>query len=138
MKIAIYIIRFLLALIFIWAGVEKLFLPYDPSVFRSNAAESDPLFFEFYDLLQNTGYLFFVGFFQLLCGSLLVFKRTYVLGSVMLVPLVLCLMATHIFFSKNTGYIMYDSMVVLMVFFLLSRHYEELIQFYLRKHKNLI
>ncbi|MDO5976342.1 hypothetical protein [Flavivirga jejuensis] len=40
MKIARYIIRFLLTSMFIWAGIEKLFLPYNPSVFRANTAEA--------------------------------------------------------------------------------------------------
>jgi len=111
MKALVYIIRFLLALLFIWAGVEKLFLPYDPSVFKANSLESDPMFFEFYDLLQKAGYLYFVGFFQLLCGLLLVFKRTYLLGSVMLVPLILCLLMTHIYFSKNNFYLIFDSVL---------------------------
>jgi len=133
MKIAVYIIRFLLALLFIWAGVEKLFLPYDPSVFRANSAGSDPLFFEFYDLLHKAGYLYFVGFFQLLCGLLLVFKRTYLLGSVMLVPLILCLVNTHIFFSKNVFYIAFDSLMLTLVLFLISRHYAGLRQFFLKK-----
>jgi uncharacterized membrane protein YphA (DoxX/SURF4 family) len=138
MKISVYIIRFLLALLFIWAGIEKLFLPYDPSVFRANAADSDPLFFEFYDLLQKAGYLYFVGFFQLLCGLLLVFKRTYLLGSVILVPIVLCLLNTHIFFSKNTFYTCFDSVVLVLVLFLISRNYTELKTIFLKKDEKWI
>ncbi|MEM9649877.1 MAG: DoxX family membrane protein [Bacteroidota bacterium] len=103
MKIGIYIIRFLLALTFIYAGVEKLFMPYDPSLFRADAQEAAEAFFTFYEFLQRSGYLHFVGFFQLLCGILLVFKRTYLLGSIMLVPLMLCLLMTHVFFSKYMG-----------------------------------
>jgi uncharacterized membrane protein YphA (DoxX/SURF4 family) len=126
MRIFSYIIRFLLALLFIWAGVEKLFLPYDPSVFRANSLESDPLFFEFYDLLQRAGYLYFVGFFQLLCGLLLVFKRTYLLGSIMLVPLILCLLMTHVFFSKNTFYLAFDSTMFCLNALLIIRNWREL------------
>ncbi|WP_438712338.1 MauE/DoxX family redox-associated membrane protein [Aquimarina muelleri] len=114
MKVTVYIIRFLLAFMFIYAGIEKLFLPYDPSVFKTNAVGSDPLFFEFYDFLQNSGYLYFVGFFQLLCGLLLVFKRTYVLAVIMLVPLILCLLMTHVYFSKNIFYILFDSGMFLL------------------------
>ncbi|NJO87789.1 MAG: DoxX family membrane protein [Chloroflexia bacterium] len=138
MKIAVYIIRFLLALLFFWAGVEKLFLPYDPSVFRANAADSNPLFFEFYDLLQRAGYLYFVGFFQLLCGVMLVFKRTYLLGSVMMVPLVLCLVMTHIFFSKNVFYIGFDSAILLFVVFLIGRNAQELNATFFKKQSTLI
>lgn len=115
MKIVVYIIRFLLALLFIWAGIEKLFLPYDPSVFRANTAEAAEEFFTFYELLQASGYLYFVGFFQLLCGLLLVFKRTYLLGSIMLVPLLLCLLMSHVFFSKYTQLLVFD-----LVFFALN------------------
>lgn len=111
MKIVAYIIRFLLALIFIYAGIEKLFLPYDPSVFRADAAEAAEEFFMFYEFLQVSGYLYFVGFFQLLCGLLLVFKRTYLLGSIMLIPLLLCLLMTHIFFSKYYMFITFDTIM---------------------------
>lgn len=105
---------------FIYAGIEKLFLPYDPSVFRTDAAHADPIFFTYYDLLQSSGYLYFVGFFQLLCGALLVFKRTYLLGSIMLVPLMLCLLMTHVFFSKYLPFIIFDSIMFLMNSVLLS------------------
>ncbi|MEM6893485.1 MAG: MauE/DoxX family redox-associated membrane protein [Bacteroidota bacterium] len=122
MVVISYIIRFLLAFMFVYAGIEKLFLPYDPSVFRTDAAQADPIFFTYYDLLQGSGYLFFVGFFQLLCGGLLIFKRTYLLGSIMLVPLVLCLLMTHIFFSKYHVFIIFDSVVFgLNLILLLSR-----------------
>ena len=138
MKIAIYIIRFLLAFLFIWSGTEKLFLPYDPSVFKANSLESDPSFFEFYDLLQGAGYLYFVGFFQLLCGLLLVFKRTYLLGSIMLVPLILCLLMSHVFFSKNPYYISFDSTMLVLMLFLISRNFTELKPVFLKQPNTLI
>ena len=119
MKIATYIIRFLLAILFIYAGIEKLFLPYDPTEFQTEIAGTDPLFFEFYDLLHRAGYLYFVGFFQFLCGALMVFKRTYLLGSIMFVPLILCLLMTHIFFSKNWLYIVFDSVTFCVNLFLI-------------------
>lgn len=122
MKIATYIIRFLLALLFIWAGIEKLFLPYDPTEFQTEVAGTDPLFFEFYDLLHRAGYLSFVGFFQLLCGALMIFKQTYLLGSIMFVPLILCLLMTHVFFSKNWLYIVFDSATFCVNLFLLLQH----------------
>jgi len=121
MKITVYIIRFVLALIFIWAGIKKLFLPYNPSVFRADVAEAEEAFFTFYELLQGAGYLYFVGFFQLLCGVLLIFKRTWLLSSIMLVPLMLCLLMTHVFFSKYNLFIAFDMLFFLMVLFLLSR-----------------
>lgn len=138
MKIATYIIRFLLAVMFIWAGIEKLFLPYNPTIFRENAVGSDPLFFEFYDLLQNNGYLYFVGFFQLLCGILLVFKRTYILAAIMLVPLILCLLMTHVYFSKNTFYILFDSSMFLLNAVLIGHNFKTIQQTILKPQQGWI
>ena len=138
MKIARYIIRFLLALVFIYAGIEKLFLPYNPSVFKSDIAMTDPQFFEFYDLLMGTGYLYFVGFFQLLNGFLLVFKRTYLLGSVMMVPLLLCLLMTHLFISRYLGFILFDGVMFALNGLLVISHFDELKTLFLKPTTSLI
>ncbi|KQC30399.1 DoxX family membrane protein [Flagellimonas eckloniae] len=138
MKIVVYIIRFLLALMFIYAGVEKLFMPYDSSVFRADTAEAAEEFFMFYEFLQASGYLYFVGFFQLLCGALLVFKRTYLLGSVMLVPLILCLLMTHVFFSKYMQFIIFDLVFFLLNLVVLFSRYKEWQPVLLKKQKGII
>ena len=138
MKIATYIIRFLLALLFIWAGIEKLFLPYDPTEFQTEVANTDPLFFEFYDLLHRVDYLYFVGFFQLLCGALMVFKRTYLLGSIMFVPLILCLLMTHVFFSQNWLYMIFDSVTFCVNLFLILQHAKALKDTILKPQNNWI
>jgi len=122
MKIATYIIRLFLALLFIHAGFEKLFLPYHATEFQTEIAETNPLFFEFYELLHKAGYLYFVGIFQFLCGALMVFKRTYLLGSIMFVPLILCLLMTHVFFSQNWLYMIFDSVTLSLNLFLLLQH----------------
>ncbi len=132
MKIVIYIARFLLALIFIYAGIEKIFLPYNPSVFKSDVEMTDPKFFQFYDFLMGTGYLYFVGFFQLLNGLLLVFKRTYLLGAIMMVPLMLCLLMTHIFISRYVGFILFDGAMFLLNGLLIAKHFKELEQVFLK------
>ncbi len=108
MKIIIYSIRFLLGLLFIFHGIEKLFLPYNSAAFKESSAGSSIHFIEFYELLQHTGFLYFVGFFQLLCGILLIFKRTYLLGSIMLTPILLCVVMVHVFISRNASYVAFD------------------------------
>lgn len=135
MKVVIYIIRFLLALLFIYSGIEKLFLPYHPEVFQANMPHSGEAFFEFYDLLQKTGYLSFVGVCQLLCGGLLVFKKTYLLGAVMLFPLMLCLVMTHVFFSKNVGYMVFDSTLLSLNLVIILHHFRLLQATFLRPVK---
>ncbi|TRX54329.1 DoxX family membrane protein [Fulvivirga sp. M361] len=138
MAITRYIIRFLLALVFVYAGIEKLFLPYNPSVFKSDVDMTDPKFFEFYNFLMETGYLYYVGFFQLLNGSLLVFKRTYLLGAVMMVPLLLCLLMTHVFISKYVGFIIFDGIMFLMNGILVLSHFGELKSIFLKPQPTLM
>lgn len=133
MKIITYVIRVLLVFLFVWSGIEKLFLPYNPSEFKADSGAARPEFFEFYDFLHGTGYLFFVGSCQLLCGGLLIFKRTYLLGAVMLFPLLLCLLMTHVFISRYTSFLLFDSLVMAFVIFLIGQNYGELKKVFLRK-----
>ncbi len=138
MNISRYIIRFLLGIIFIYAGIEKIFLPYNPSVFKADVEMADPKFFEFYDFLMGTGYLYFVGFFQLLNGVLVVFKRTYLLGAVMMVPLMLCLLMTHVFISKYMGFIVFDGVMLLLNGFLIFSHFSELRSTFLKPQTSIL
>ncbi|MDE2729756.1 MAG: DoxX family membrane protein [Gemmatimonadota bacterium] len=138
MKAATYIARFLLAFIFIFAGIDKWFVPYDPAEMQVEFAETNPLFYEFYDLLHNAGYLYFVGFFQLLCGSLMVFGRTYLLGGIMFVPLMLCLAMTHVFFSQNWPFLAFDVTMIALVVFLLGQRSGELKATILKPQNRLI
>ncbi|MEM6644365.1 MAG: hypothetical protein AAF616_15405 [Bacteroidota bacterium] len=138
MTVIRYMVRFLLVLIFVWAGIEKLFLPYNPSVFKSDVAMADPRFFEFYDFLMGTGYLYFVGFFQLLNGILLIFRRTYLLASIMMVPLLLCLLMTQILIGRYPAFILFDSGLFCMNAFLVLSNYQELKLTFLKPQTRLI
>lgn len=113
MTITSYLFRFLLTLLFVWHGLQKLLM--------HQAIPNDglhPRFTTFYALLSDSGFLLFVGFCQLLCGILLVFKKTSLLGAVMLVPLLLCLVMTHVFISRNTAYLLFDVLLLFMNGFL--------------------
>ncbi len=123
MHIFLLLFRLVLVLIFLYSGIEKLFLPFNPSDFKADVEMTDALFFEFYYLLQKTGYLYFVGFFQLLCRLLLLIKRTQILGSIMLMPLLLCLLMTHVFISKYMWYILFDSALLGINSILLIHNY---------------
>ncbi|MEO9514092.1 MAG: DoxX family membrane protein [Flavobacteriaceae bacterium] len=138
MKIVIYIIRFLLALLFLWTGFEKLFLPYNAETFRTGCPDCNTDFFTYYDLLQYSGYLYFVGFFQLLCGLLLVFKRTYLLGSIMLVPLILCMLMTHFSLSKYPSFIIFDSVLFVLNLVLLFSRFKDWQPSLFKKQNSLI
>ncbi|WP_103863504.1 DoxX family membrane protein [Aquimarina sp. I32.4] len=138
MKIAIYSIRFLFALLFIYNGIEKLFIPYDSSAFRESLPENSDTFFEFYHLLQTTGFICFVGFFQILCGTLLIFKRTYFLGSIMLTPILLCMVMTHVFITRNPSYLAFDSLLFLCNVYLIGSNFKKIKPAILQPQQGLI
>ena len=75
-------VRWFLAAIFIWPGLEKL----SGELFRR--AANDPGLFPFFDALHSTGlYWRFVGLSQVVAGVLLLFRRTALLGVLMCLPI---------------------------------------------------
>lgn len=130
MKVAAYIVRFLLVLLFASHGIEKLFTTADQGKFAGTGM--DRAFIDFYMMLEYTGYLKFVGLFQLLCALLLLPARTCLLAAVMLVPMILCLIATHLFMSHNTGYIIFDTAVLVADLFLIYPAWNELKKIFLK------
>lgn len=128
------LIRVLPGLLFVYSGIEKLFLPFDATQFTAHY-QTRPDFIAFYTLLQRTGYLYFVGFFQLFCGVLLLFRKTYLLGAIMLIPLLFCLLATHIFISKDMGWLLYDCLILTFTVTLIIPHYKKLMQIFLPASK---
>jgi uncharacterized membrane protein YphA (DoxX/SURF4 family) len=113
MKYYLLTIRVLLGLFMIYAGIEKF-------LFRHSAADTEMWqaaakeFMDFYLLLQNTNFLIFVACCQILFGVLLFFKPTHLLAAIMFVPMLSCLIATHIFISHNIGYIIFDTIIFLL------------------------
>lgn len=110
MKIIIYSIRFLLALLFIYVAIDKTLNPIIPE----NEIGISANFITFFTLLLESKFIFFVCFIELLCGILLLFKRTYLLGAIMLVPLLLCLLMIHAFISKSNFYFIFDGTLFLL------------------------
>lgn len=127
MKILCFIIRVLLFMQFFYAGIEKLFLPFDATKLREENALSGT-FVQFYTLLHDTGYLLFVGFFQALCAVLLLFRKTYLLGAVMLTPILFCLVATHVFITRSNSRAFYDLFLMTLNTVLILCNYQSLKQ----------
>ena len=128
-KISLYIIRFLLALVFIPSAIGTMVNPTVPGI-ESGVSED---FIVFYEILVKTGYIHFVVFFQIICGLLMVFKRTYLLGGVMFVPLLLCLLNTHIFISKSSFYLIFDAILLLLTTVVIISRARPLMKVFLKK-----
>ncbi len=75
-------VRWILAAIFIWPGLEKL----SGELFRR--AANEPGLLPFFNALHATGlYWRFVGLSQVVAGALLLFRRTALLGVLMCLPI---------------------------------------------------
>ncbi len=130
LNITNYLIRLFLAYTFIPHGIEKLVAKIDVQEYIAYGLGKP--FIDFYLLLESSGYIFFVGFFQLLCGTLLIFKRTYLLGAVMMIPLTLCMLACHVFLSHSVAFMLYDACVLVTNLFLVLSSFTILKQVFLK------
>ncbi len=75
-------VRWLMAAIFIWPGLEKL----SGELFRR--AVNEPGLLPFFENLHGTGlYWRFVGLSQVVAGVLLIFRRTALLGALVCLPI---------------------------------------------------
>jgi len=110
MKIIVYIIRFLLGVLFMYVAIDKIINPAIPK----DEIGISAAFISFYSLLLESNFIYFVCFIEFLCGFLLLFKRTYLLGGIMFVPVLLCLLMVHFFISKNTFYLLFDGSLFLL------------------------
>lgn len=138
MKFINYFIRFYLAFTFIRPGFGKLFGKYDAEAFKAKQSMMSPEYLAYYDLLMQSGFMNFVGASQIVIAILLVFKRTYLLGAVMLVPLILQLVMVHVFLSGYTNKILFDSLLLVLALVLIFQNFEALKNVFLKPQDNLI
>jgi putative oxidoreductase len=114
MKIVVLIVRILLGFVFAFFGANLLhpFLPTPP-------LPPGPLK-DFTDVLLATHYAQVVGFFQLLCGLLLLINRFVPLALAMLAPMLVNILTTHLL-VQHGGIFPVPILVTLMWFFLFWR-----------------
>ena len=134
MKIIIYIIRFLLALFFIYVAIDRFINPMMPQ----DEIGLNTEFIAFYALLLKSNFIYFVCVCELVCGALLLLKRTYLLGAIMFVPLLLCLLMTHVFISKNSFYLIFDISLFFLNSILIVYRYKELKQVFFKPQQGWI
>jgi len=114
MKIVVLIVRLLLGLVFAFFGANLLFhfLPTPP-------IPPGPLK-DFDEVMFKTHYIEVVGFFQLLCGLLLLINRFVPLALAMLAPMLVNILTTHLL-VQHGGIFPVPIVVTLMWFFLFWR-----------------
>lgn len=107
-----YAFRLFLVYMFVWHGIEKLVKKIDPQEYIDYGLGGD--FLDFYLLWERTGFIYVIGFFQLIGGLLLLFKRTTLFGAILLLPLSIGMLSTHVFISHNLDFFLLDFVILLM------------------------
>ncbi|MCA1761433.1 MAG: hypothetical protein LC664_00325 [Flavobacteriales bacterium] len=96
------LVAVLLGLFFIYAGAKKLFVPPEP---RTDGHSTVPA--EFIDLIRafkGSGYfMIMVAWFQLTAGALLLWKRTMLIGALLLLPVTFNIFAIHVALDNRMG-----------------------------------
>lgn len=119
-----YLSRLLLAYVYIPHGLEKLYKKIDPQEYLDYKLGQD--FVDFYLHLERSGYIWVIGFAQLIGGLLLIFKRTYLFGAVWLLPISIGMTCCHIFISHAADFLIFDAMVLTLNLYLILKHFNVL------------
>lgn len=131
-----YLSRLFLAWVYIPHGWEKLTKKIDPQEYIDFGLAGD--FLDFYLIWERTGFIWVIGLGQLIGGLLLIPKRTYLFGSIWLLPISIGMLFCHVFLSHAMDFLIFDSLVLLFNLYLLFINYLPLKSLFLKKEKSWI
>ncbi len=131
-----YLTRFFLAYVFIPHGIEKITTTIDIQEYHDFGLGQD--FIDFYLLWEKTGFIVFIGVLQLIMGLLLIPKKTYLFGAVLLAPMNVGMIATHIYLSKSWDFLIWDALMFILNLYLIIPYYKLLIEVFFTKQKGII
>lgn len=116
-----YLSRAFLAWVYIPHGWEKLTSTIEPQEYIDFGLEGD--FLDFYLIWERTGFIWVIGLSQLLGGLLLLPKRTYLFGSVWLLPISIGMAFCHVYISHAQDFLIFDIVVLVLNLYLIFLHY---------------
>jgi|GEM_PF-967097 len=116
-----YFSRLLLAWVYIPHGWEKLTMKIDPQAYIDYGLEGD--FLDFYLIWERTGFIWVIGMAQLIGGLLLIPKRTYLFGSVWLLPVSMGMLFCHVYISHAVDFLVFDGLVLVFNLYLIFINY---------------
>ncbi|SHG17904.1 DoxX family membrane protein [Pedobacter caeni] len=119
-----YIVRALLAYVYIPHGLEKLYTKINVQEYIDFKLGQD--FIDFYLIWEKSGYIWVIGIAQFLGGLLLLFKRTYLFGAVCLLPVSIGMFFCHIFISHAQDFLIFDALVLILNLYLILLHFKSL------------
>lgn len=99
LKIIVLVLSTVLGIFFIYKGVDKHFV----SQCKVYDADSTiPLHYQnLMTALCQTGFTKIIGFLEVLSGLLLVYPRTRLLGSIVLMPVIVCIFLFHLIIDNR-------------------------------------
>lgn len=131
-----YIIRILLIYVYVPHGYEKLTQKISVQEYIDYGLQGD--FLDFYLIWERTGFIYVIGVAQLLGGLLLIFKRTYLLGSVFLLPISIGMLFCHVFISHAMDFLYFDLIVLVLNMWLIAVNYKALLTTFFNPQKSWI
>ena len=119
LQLIVQIAAILLGLFFVYAGGKKLFLP--PAPRGTGPSTLPPEFIDLLKALSASGYfMVMVAWFQLCSGILLLFRKTHVLGALLLLPVTFNIFVIHVALDNRiyeyffTGFLLLVNVTILI------------------------
>lgn len=131
-----YLSRLFLAWVFIPHGWEKLTVKINPEEYINFGLGGN--FLEFYLIWEKTGFIWVIGFAQLVGGLLLIPKMTSLFASIWLFPISLGMFLCHVFISHAQDFMLFDAVVLLANLYIIVQYLPELSKILFKKTKTLI
>lgn len=131
-----YIFRILLIYVYVPHGYEKLTSKINPQEYIDFGLEGD--FLDFYLIWERTNFIWVIGVAQLIGGLLLIFRRTYFLGAVWLLPVSLGMFFCHVFISHAIDFLYFDLIVLVLNFYLILENFRLIKTTFFQRQKTLI
>lgn len=116
-----YFSRLFLAWVYIPHGWEKLTVTIDPQEYVDFGLEGD--FLDFYLIWERSGFIWVIGAAQLIGGLLLIPRRTYLFGSVWLLPVSIGMLFCHVYISHAMDFLVFDAIVLVFNLYLIFINY---------------
>lgn len=122
--VIIYLFRILLAYVYIPHGWEKLTTKINPQEYINFGLEGN--FLDFYLIWERTGFIWVIGVAQLVGGLFLIPKRTYLFGSIWLLPISVGMVFCHVFISHAQDFLYFDIAILTFNLYLIFINFTSL------------
>lgn len=130
-----YLCRLFLAWVYVPHGWEKLTIKINPEEYIDFGLGGD--FLEFYLIWEKTGFIWVIGFAQLVGGLLLIPRVTSLFASIWLFPISVGMFFCHVFISHSQDFMLFDAIVLFANLYILIKYLPSLFKVLFKKPKTI-